>query len=288
MTPAELSLPMVPQIVTIGPVEFVDRRGRPVQSTHGVAGPGPVFAFDWIASRVAKASIAGSETIRSHECDIVVVEYDRSRAAVVAGKPVRYWIDRKSNLVWRMKYSEPDVFAKPPLINWTVVWDEWTEDQPLSSRALAAASRLPSGEQRKEFIGHAAPDIKGYTLDGQPFQLSKLKGKAVVIDLWATWCGVCSEEMEFLEHLKTTLANPNVEIWGVTEEPPDSARRWMRERRRTLSSVVVEPGSAFHAYSIDTVPQLVVIDRNGIVVDHRTGLTGEEDLRKSIQLALAH
>lgn len=140
-----------------------------------------------------------------------------------------------------------------------------------------------AGKERPALVGHQAPNVIGNSLTGKPFRLSKLNGDVVVLDFWATWCGPCAEEMASLERLQSTLAGEKVQIWGITESKSDDAKRWMVEHKRGLPTAVVSPETAFRAYHVDSLPQIVIIDRNGAVVNHWAGLKREADLRQVIE-----
>ena len=66
--------------------------------------------------------------------------------------------------------------------------------------------------------GDAAPALKGTTLDGKAFDLTGLKGHVVVLNLWATWCGPCREEMPALDAFATQYAARGVLVVGLDED----------------------------------------------------------------------
>ncbi len=74
---------------------------------------------------------------------------------------------------------------------------------------------------------------------------------------------------------------------SVTDDSPEKVNRWMVERKRSLSTAIVAPETAFPSYGIDQLPQLVIIDRRGIVADHWAGMRSERDLRQKIEKLLA-
>jgi len=76
---------------------------------------------------------------------------------------------------------------------------------------LTAASAAPD-------VGDAAPALKGTSLDGKPFDLAALKGKVVVVNLWATWCGPCREEMPLLDGFAKRHAGRGVVLLGLDED----------------------------------------------------------------------
>jgi len=287
MTPPDLPVPMMPQAILEMRPKVIDHQGQAVDLAPPSAGPGPPFLqFDQIAWRVVSARITGTETVRAHPCEIVEVQYE-GKSRNPAGEPVRYWIEATNGTIWKMQFSEQDREqpASSPT-RWTIVWDSWIEDQPPPGWALQGIKSLVTAE-RPALIGHQAPEIQGNYLDGESFSLSKLKGYVVVLDFWATWCGPCAEEMASLEQLKKLLSEKKVKIVSVTEDNPVKAKRWVAERKRNLPVAIVPPNTAFSSYGIDELPQLVVIDQNGIVAHHWAGMKSERDLRTEIESLLA-
>jgi thiol-disulfide isomerase/thioredoxin len=98
-----------------------------------------------------------------------------------------------------------------------------------------------AGAERPALIGHQAPEVKGRYVNGDQFDLSKLKGDIVVLDFWATWCGPCAEEMASLEQLKNSLSAKKVVFVSVTDDSPEKVKRWMVERKRSLPTATVAP-----------------------------------------------
>ena len=108
----------------------------------------------------------------------------------------------------------------------------------------------------------------------------------VLLDFWATWCGACNQEMASLEGLAESLRGRGVQIWSVTEENAETAKSWLAERERTLPTVIVPEHGAFRSYGIDSLPQVVLIERNGSVAHQWAGLKSENDLRRAIEQLL--
>jgi cytochrome c biogenesis protein CcmG/thiol:disulfide interchange protein DsbE len=87
---------------------------------------------------------------------------------------------------------------------------------PFTALVCATALWLPAALALD--TGDAAPALKGVTLDGKPFDLAALKGHVVVVNLWATWCGPCREEMPLLDAFAKKHAAEGVVLVGLDED----------------------------------------------------------------------
>lgn len=124
---------------------------------------------------------------------------------------------------------------------------------------LSASSAAPG-------VGDAAPTLQGTTLDGKPFDLAALKGKVVVLNLWATWCGPCREEMPALDGFATQYAARGVVVVGLDEdEAKDSA-----EVQKVMAAFHYPALMAVSAVSDDfhqprVLPMTYIIDAQGVI-----------------------
>src|SRR5881394_378287 len=83
-----------------------------------------------------------------------------------------------------------------------------------SAYGNSSGQRLPAGDVK----GRAAPDFTLATLEGQEVKLSDLRGKAVLLNFWATWCGPCKIEIPMLKGLQETYQDRNFTVLGVSLE----------------------------------------------------------------------
>ena len=258
------------------PLPFIDAAARYRDD------PEPAFLiFREIADHVAGAQLLRSETAvlggRPRLCEVLSVRYEDA-ARNATGEPVVYWVEHETGTVWKLEFSErraADVWR------WTVILDQSSENEPPPSWAMAPAKMVTKEDSR--LAGSDAPEIRGQTLEGAVFALSKLRGKVVVLDFWATNCGYCSEEMADLEELRTGFAGRGVEIVGVNQESPELAKRWLAERKRALPVVLIFPETGFKAYGVDALPTSVVIDREGKVVKEWTGFVSGAKVRRFLE-----
>jgi len=110
-----------------------------------------------------------------------------------------------------------------------------------------------------------APDFTLTTFDGQPFKLSDQKGKVVIINFWASWCGPCRTEAPQLESLYQQYKDKDVSFIGITyaDDPKDS-QAFMAQYG--MSYPVAEDGKSSvskQLYHIQGVPETFVIDKQG-------------------------
>ncbi len=157
--------------------------------------------------------------------------------------------------------------------------------------AMAILPRLL--EQSHAMVGKAAPALSLPALEGAPqlagklpVDLAALKGKVVVLDFWAPWCTPCKHEMPVLDKLAKKLG-PDVVVLGVLVDPDlDGARAVLSRLQIGYPQVEDDRHAASRAFSVNVLPTLVVIDRNGTVRSYRTGVSPEEDVEDAIKRAM--
>lgn len=151
--------------------------------------------------------------------------------------------------------------------------------------AMAILPRLL--EQNHAMVGRPVPalTLPGLT-SGKAIDLASLKGKVVVLDFWAPWCGPCKHEMPVLNKLAQKHANDVVVIGVLVDPDLDGARAVLKNLAITYPQVEDDRRTAAAAFAVHALPTLVVIDRNGTVRSYRTGYSPEEDMEAAIERAL--
>ena len=130
-----------------------------------------------------------------------------------------------------------------------------------------------------------APDFTLKTLDGQEITLSQLKGKVVLLDFWATWCGPCRESIPHLIHLYNRYRGNGFELIGmdVDKGDVDTVRRFVKSMDIPYP-VVVAPDDVARSYRVSGIPETVLIDKEGTIRERMVGFSSTivQELTKKV------
>ena len=118
----------------------------------------------------------------------------------------------------------------------------------------------------------AAPDFTLLNMDGQQVSLQEYRGKVVFLNLWATWCIPCREEMPALERLHQTYQAQDLAIISIDlKEGADQVRAFFQKHGLSFPSLLDPNGSVFRDYLVAGMPTTYLIDRNGILLARGVG-----------------
>ena len=139
----------------------------------------------------------------------------------------------------------------------------WT----LASRAPAAANTggAPPPSPRE---GFSAPDFTLDLLDGGQVTLSDLRGKAVLINFWATWCPPCRAEMPAIERVYRSHKDLGLEVLAVNTTNQDdqaAAAAFVEELELTFPVPLDRTGAVSASYNLRGLPSTYFIDRQGVI-----------------------
>lgn len=137
--------------------------------------------------------------------------------------------------------------------------------------------------------GSLAPDFTLRNLsDGKQIKLSSLRGKAVLVNFWATYCGPCKIEMPWLDELQKKYGPQGLQILGVAmDETDDKPITDFVHKMGVNYTILKGSNSVGDLYGgVDRLPLTYFVDRSGKVVHEIVGLVGESEIEKGIHLAL--
>ncbi|QDV67433.1 Thiol-disulfide oxidoreductase ResA [Rosistilla carotiformis] len=150
------------------------------------------------------------------------------------------------------------------------------------------AQKAQGAIRRLDAIGNTLP-LKGTTIDGRAFDLSRYRGRPVVIHYWATWCETCKQDMKLYRKLQAQYAGENVEFIGINVDTVKaSAQDYLRENASVVNwpqlfdEGGLESSPLANILGVQTLPTTIVIDKQGKIAKTNVIATELEDEIKSI------
>jgi thiol-disulfide isomerase/thioredoxin len=150
-------------------------------------------------------------------------------------------------------------------------------------KASETDKKVKSFDPQQELVGAPTPDFKGVDLEGKPIAISDFKGKVVLLDFWATWCGPCIQAIPKIQELSAEYADKGVVVIGMnqdTEEVKDQVKEMVKTKNLTFRQFMDTTQSVAEQFKVSGIPCTVLIDGKGIVQWIHTG--GSPGLKKEI------
>ena len=147
-----------------------------------------------------------------------------------------------------------------------------------------------SGEEGPKLRGKAAPGFTLVSLDGKKVSLSDYKGRAVLVNFWATWCAPCKIEMPWFEELRKQYAGQGFEILGLVDDADAGKDVIEKTARKTgvTYPLLLTDGAVQKAYGgLEYLPQSFYVDKNGVVVEETAGLGSKDEIEANIKKTIA-
>lgn len=138
--------------------------------------------------------------------------------------------------------------------------------------------------------GHTAPDFALTDLQGRSVKLSDLRGKAVVLNFWATWCPPCKEEIPWFVELQKRYGAQGLQVVGVSMDDDGDQKnvaKFASENSMNYPVLLGKEAVAQQYGGIDYLPTTFYIDRNGVVMDRVLGQPGRDEIEQNVKRAIA-
>lgn len=157
---------------------------------------------------------------------------------------------------------------------------------------MASVNKILVENIRKELqnriINKPAPQFTLYDLDGNTFSLEQLKGKTVILDFWATWCGPCKRSFPSMKIAQNKYANDTtvkflfIHTWEREENATGNAKKYITDNNYPFTVLMdlkdneTKANKVAESFNVSSIPAKIVIDKNGNIRFMFNGFTDEE------------
>lgn len=175
---------------------------------------------------------------------------------------------------------------------------QWQLDRPLDDGQFqfvppANARKITpnaSGRAEDPMVGQPAPQLTLDLLDGGKLDLQSLRGKVVVIDFWASWCGPCRIGLPIVNEVTGRYAERGVVFYTINRrEPIPKIQRYLETTKMNFPVALDPQDVAAMAYQVTGIPRTVIIGKDGTVAAVHAGVSPnmKAELEKELEAALA-
>ena len=148
-------------------------------------------------------------------------------------------------------------------------------------------ARASGGSVEPTTQGSPAPNVHAAVLANAPdparktIDLAQLRGRVVVLDFWATWCGPCNVTSPILDAFAKAHADEGVTVVGISQDnDPEDVESWLVRHKVAYVVAHDSTGQAGRTYGVTNLPTLVVVDRDGNIRAKRVGVTQRGELER--------
>ncbi len=231
------------------------------------------------------------------ECDVVEVDYNTPPGMREGSIQRTFWIARDSGLIVRERsiagMLQPGQANQRVQVNQEVDFQMAAVNGGFDDGVFVFAP--PPGARQVESlrpdapstdaVDAEAPDFALQGLGGESVQLTSLRGKVVLLDFWATWCGPCRHDMPIVDQIYKERSGDGLAVFGVNSEAADIARGYLNSNGLTFPTLQ-DPGmDVAQLYRVRAIPTFVVIDRQGRVSSYMQGTQSRVQLLQALEKA---
>jgi peroxiredoxin/outer membrane lipoprotein-sorting protein len=185
-----------------------------------------------------------------------------------------------------------DKAPEPFYIRTTVLFSSFSVGEELPDALFAfdppkkakLVETLPiPGFEGSETLNHPAPDFELKTGAGERIRLSSYRGKVVLLNFWATWCGPCRRELPTVAKLYSEFKDSGLVVFGVNDEDKSKVRKYLEQEGLALPVLDDSSQKAHRLYHVTAIPTVFLIDPKGNVVEYFRGGHDEASFRAALK-----
>jgi len=263
------------------------------QGPDGVAANLAVLDVMGFFEDVKSAKTVRSESIevdgQTYDCWVITsnvkIPAQAAMGGTLSGGLMTSWIDRKLLLAVQevISYSvtvTPAAGAAPVEYQSKLkqVMRSLKIDQPVPASVFAFVPPADAKEQpaqsagRTDLTGTAAPTFRGVSLDGKQYSIESLKGKTVLLDFWASWCGPCIRSMPTTEKLYADYRDQGFVVLAVdVDETRETVDKFLKTKPVAYPVLMGSESGIPAAYGVTVFPTFVLIGPDGKIAAHQFG-----------------
>lgn len=246
--------------------------------------PNSVYSYGSLDQIVGTASVSGSDRIRDVDCTVLKIERPNKSRTL--------WIDPQSHFVLKDKMTSKSISPSGEsrlsvTITFSVARTAASIDEHLFSfDPQATKAKLRTTVQKDALtksIGTEAPNFSLFDLNGKEIELSQLRGKAVLLNFWSSWCVPCRAEMPTIELLHRQLKDKGLVVLGIDEEETQIQATFLSKSGFSFASIAEPKRQVSNRFGVGGIPTTILIDQKGYIRSCNRGSVSYEDLRKTLK-----
>ncbi len=254
------------------------------------------------------AKILGEETIEvdgnKYVCWVVEIKLDKLKMPQPAGAEltdgvITLWIDKDLKIDWKMTMSvkmqggpmpgpvemKQEVIKRALKLNVDLPDSLFRFTPPEGAKEIAEFAR-PHPMKTPNLAGKPAPEFRVKSLAGETFDLASLKGKVVLLDFWATWCGPCRKAMPSVEKIHQEFKDKGLVVLALNVgEERETVEKFLKTVKVTYPVALTTDTDVVSAFQVNALPTYVVIAPDGDIAAYQVGSAGEAALLEALAKA---
>ena len=246
----------------------------------------------------ANAIYGGTGTVDGVPCDKVLIHKSSPYAGTLQEYDETYYIGQADHLVRRcishVTFDGKNGFTRDSTLKDIQI--NPSVNQSVYKYTPPPGAKLEQPQKRVPLLanGTRAPEFTAVDSNKKALKLTDFRGKVIVIDFWASWCGPCMQSMPHAQEVIKKLADEGMPVVALAVddgEPAQMFQAWVTDKKAkypNLDFVFVDPHKDLSSqqYKVTGIPTQYIVDRKGIIRASFVGYGGPtEDLEKAIRAA---